>query len=99
MASVTETPATLDDLYLVEGKAELVNGRIERTSPAGDLPTDVAAEIYVCLRACAKEHGKGLAKSDGEAEVGTGRGRGNEEEADSESGGLNPPRQGFHRAA
>jgi Uma2 family endonuclease len=65
MASVTEARATLDDLYQVEGKAELVSGRIERLSPAGDLPTDVAAEIYISLRAYAKKHGKGVAKSDG----------------------------------
>src|SRR5438552_4162010 len=65
MATVTEPRATLADLYRVEGKAELVNGRIERMSPAGDLPTDVAGEIYVSLRAYAKKHGKGVAKSDG----------------------------------
>src|SRR5262245_11336325 len=65
MASATETRATLADLSRVEGKAELINGRIERMSPAGDLPTDVAAEIYVSLRAYAKKHGKGVAKSDG----------------------------------
>ncbi len=65
MASVTETRATLADLSRVEGKAELVNGRIEPMSPAGDLPTDVAGEIYVSLRAYVKKHGKGVAKSDG----------------------------------
>jgi Uma2 family endonuclease len=65
MASVTETRATLDDLYRVEGKAELVGGRIELISPAGDLPTDVAAEIYVSLRAYAKKQRKGVAKADG----------------------------------
>jgi Uma2 family endonuclease len=65
MATVTEPRATLTDLYRVEGKAELVNGRIEPMSPAGDLPTDVAAEIYVSLRAYAKKHRKGVAKSDG----------------------------------
>jgi Uma2 family endonuclease len=65
MASATETRATLADLSRVEGKAELIHGRIETMSPAGDLPTDVAAEIYVSLRAYARKHRKGVAKSDG----------------------------------
>ncbi len=65
MASVTQTRATLDDLARVEGKAELVGGRIELMSPAGDLLTDVAAEIYVSLRAYAKKRRKGVAKADG----------------------------------
>src|SRR5437764_10924428 len=65
MAAVTEKQATFADLSRVEGKAELINGRIEPMSPAGDLPTDVAGEIYVSLRAYAKQHGKGVAKGDG----------------------------------
>lgn len=57
--------ATLDDLYAVEGKAELVQGRMIRLLPTGDLPSDVANEIYVALRAYAKSTGKGVAKADG----------------------------------
>jgi hypothetical protein len=38
-------PATIDDLYRVDGKAELVDGRIVRFMPTGDLPSTVAFEI------------------------------------------------------
>jgi Uma2 family endonuclease len=57
--------ATLDDLYGVEGKAELIGGRIVRSMGSGDLPTEVAAAIYVSLRAYSKATGRGLAKTDG----------------------------------
>ena len=33
-----KTRATIEDLYKVEGKAELVNGEIVHTPPAGDEP-------------------------------------------------------------
>lgn len=57
--------ATLDDLYKVEGKAELVNGRIINFVASGDLPSEVAFEIAVRLRAYAKQTGVGKAYSDG----------------------------------
>ena len=57
--------ATLDDLYRVEGKAELVNGRIVHYVASGDLPSEVAFEIAVRLRAYAKQTGVGKAYSDG----------------------------------
>lgn len=34
----TKVEATIDDLYKVEGKAELVNGEILTMSPTGPLP-------------------------------------------------------------
>ena len=34
----TKTRATLEDLYAVTGKAELVNGELEIMSPTGDKP-------------------------------------------------------------
>jgi hypothetical protein len=34
----TKAGATIDDLYTVEGKAELVNGKIAELPPAGDDP-------------------------------------------------------------
>jgi len=34
----TKTRATIEDLYKVEGKAELVNGEIVEVPPAGDDP-------------------------------------------------------------
>jgi Uma2 family endonuclease len=65
MSSVLPPRATLDDLYGVEGKAELIGGRIVRFMPSGDLPTDVAFNIAVSLRNHAKSTGRGVAKSDG----------------------------------
>lgn len=57
-------PATLDDLYRVEGKAELINGRIVHSMPTGDLPTEVAMEIAFALRNYAKRTGVGVARTD-----------------------------------
>ena len=54
MAPLSPARATLDDLARTEGKAELINGRIELAMPTGDLPSDVANEIYVSLRTYAK---------------------------------------------
>src|SRR5438128_2037693 len=65
MASVTEKRATLDDLYQMEGKAELINGRIEHLMASGDLPTDVAGNIFVSLHSYSKKLRKGVAKTDG----------------------------------
>lgn len=56
--------ATIDDLYRVEGKAELINGRIVRFMPTGHLSATVAAEIFVYLRAYVKQTGKGVAHAD-----------------------------------
>jgi Uma2 family endonuclease len=44
--------ATVEDLYKVDGKAELVNGEIVHMSPAGDVPSRAAGSIYVHLREC-----------------------------------------------
>jgi Uma2 family endonuclease len=56
--------ATIDDLYRVEGKAELINGRIVRYMPTGHLPSLVASEVFVQLRAYAKSNGVGVAYTD-----------------------------------
>lgn len=61
----TVTPATLDDLYRVDGKAELVAGRILPIMTSGDLPTEVAFEIAIQLRNYAKQAGRGKAYADG----------------------------------
>ncbi len=65
MASATSTRATLDDLYRVEGKAELIGGRIHTFMASGDLPSVVAFEIAVSLRTYARKSKKGTAYSDG----------------------------------
>jgi Uma2 family endonuclease len=45
MASGPQVAATLDDLYRVEGKAELIGGRIFPILPTGRLPNLVAGRI------------------------------------------------------
>ena len=42
----TKVEATIEDLYKVEGKAELVNGEIILMSPTGLLPSYAAGEIF-----------------------------------------------------
>lgn len=65
MSTATQTRATLDDLYGVEGKAELIGGRVVHFMACGDLPTDVALNITVSLRTYCKAAGRGVAKGDG----------------------------------
>ncbi len=63
----TKTHATIEDLYLVDGKAELVNGEIIHMSPTGDAPNYAALEITVSLREHARRIGTGRAVSDNAA--------------------------------
>lgn len=49
MANLVQTPATVDDLYREEGKAELINGRIVRYMATGRKPNRVAGRIYRSL--------------------------------------------------
>jgi Uma2 family endonuclease len=65
VATVTQPRATIDDLYRVDGKAELIGGRIVRFMPTGEIPSVVASEIFVSLRAYAKQSGRGRAYNDG----------------------------------
>jgi Uma2 family endonuclease len=60
-----QSTATLDDLYKVEGKAELVNGRIIHYVASGYEPTAIAFEIAIRLREHAKQTGRGVAFPDG----------------------------------
>jgi Uma2 family endonuclease len=65
MATVTSPRATIDDLYKVEGKAELIAGRIVQMA-SGVLPSRVAGNIFVDLRAFTKKTlRKGEAFGDG----------------------------------
>jgi Uma2 family endonuclease len=61
----TKTRATIDDLYHVEGKAELVNGEIVHMPPSGDEPNIAGGEIFVSLREHARRTGQGKAYTDG----------------------------------
>ncbi len=65
MLPTTQVPATLDDLYKVKGKAELIGGRIVHFVASGDAPSEAAFEIAVSLREYAKTKGVGVAFSDG----------------------------------
>jgi Uma2 family endonuclease len=57
--------ATIDDLYRVEGKAEIVNGEIVVMSPTGGLPNLAAGLIYASLLDHQRRVGGGLAYTDG----------------------------------
>ena len=59
-----KTRATIEDLYKVEGKAELVNGEIVHMPPVGDDPGYAGDEIYVSLREYAKRLKRGRAFGD-----------------------------------
>lgn len=59
-----KTRATIEDLYKVEGKAELVNGEIVHMPPTGDDPGHAGDEIYVSLREYAKRLKRGRAFAD-----------------------------------
>ncbi|HSE36150.1 MAG TPA: Uma2 family endonuclease [Blastocatellia bacterium] len=63
----TRTEATIEDLYRVHGKAEIVNGEIVLMSPTGDLPNSAAFEIAVTLREYARRTELGRAYTDNAA--------------------------------
>ena len=60
----TKVEATIEDLYKVEGKAELVNGEIVEMSPTGRLPHYAAQEITISLRDYSKRTKTGYAIGD-----------------------------------
>ena len=59
------TRATIEDLYKVQGKAELVNGEIVEMPPAGDEPNVAGGEVFAHLREYARHTGHGKAYTDG----------------------------------
>ncbi|MDQ1522432.1 MAG: hypothetical protein QOE47_356 [Pyrinomonadaceae bacterium] len=63
----TKTEATIEDLYKVEGKAELVNGEIVHMSPTGFEPGYAGDEIFASLREYAKRTKSGVAVGDNKA--------------------------------
>ena len=60
----TKVEATIEDLYKVEGKAELVNGEIILMSPSGYPPNYAAGEIFSSLRAYSKRTNYGRVVTD-----------------------------------
>jgi Uma2 family endonuclease len=65
MAIVMPGSATLDDLYRVEGKAELIGGRIVHFMASGVAPSRIALRIAMSLEAHSQQIGSGLAFGDG----------------------------------
>jgi Uma2 family endonuclease len=61
----TKTRATIEDLYKVDGKAELVNGEIVEMPPAGDNPNGASLNVAISLRAYEKRTGQGRAYTEG----------------------------------
>jgi Uma2 family endonuclease len=57
IASDIGSERLIDDLYRVEGKAEVVGGRIVMMSPTGDMPSSAGGAIYASLRAYVKQLG------------------------------------------
>jgi Uma2 family endonuclease len=51
------TEKLIADLYRIDGKAEIVDGRIVRMSPTGDDPSRAGGNIYISLRAHEKVTG------------------------------------------
>lgn len=65
----TKVEATIDDLYKVEGKAELVNGEIILMSPTGILPGYAGDEIFSSLHSFTKQIKVGRAVGDNKSFV------------------------------
>lgn len=61
----TKTEATIEDLYKVEGKAELVDGEIVHMSPTGRRPNYAARAILLSLHEYERKAGRGYAATDG----------------------------------
>src|SRR5437763_1280085 len=64
MSMPATIPATLDDLYRIDGKAELIGGRIVHLMPTGRLPNRVALRIVKSLDDYALQVGVGEAYTD-----------------------------------
>ena len=65
----TKVEATIEDLYKVEGKAELVNGEIVHMSPTGGLPHYAVRQITISLSFYEESTGRGYAIGDNAAFV------------------------------
>ena len=65
----TKVEATIEDLYKVDQKAELVNGEIILMSPTGSLPGYAGDEVFSSLREFSRRKGFGRAVGDNKAFV------------------------------
>jgi Uma2 family endonuclease len=59
------TRATIDDLYRVEGKAELIGGKVVEIMASGYRPGEVSFNIHNLLRSYARPKNLGLVTGDG----------------------------------
>jgi Uma2 family endonuclease len=60
----TPPQATIEDLYHVPGKAEIVHGKLLLMAPPGDMPSSAAGEVFASLREYARRTKKGRAYTD-----------------------------------
>src|SRR3954471_23834703 len=65
----TKTEATIEDLYKIDGKAEVIEGERVRMSPTGGRPSYPAGEIFVSLRGYQRRAKSGYAVTDNAAFV------------------------------
>ena len=65
MDTLTATRDLVEELYRVEGKAEIINGEIVHLPMPGDMPTYAAEEIFVSLHGYARRIRGGRAFADG----------------------------------
>jgi Uma2 family endonuclease len=63
----TKTEATIEELYQVPGKAEIVNGELVLMSPTGDDPGYAGDEIFASLREYGRRTKSGRAIGDNKA--------------------------------
>ncbi len=61
---IAHSKATIEDLYKIDGKAELVEGTIVREPPTGDGPGTAAGNIFLSLAIHARNTGNGRAYAD-----------------------------------
>ena len=64
MSTATPTRATVDDLLAIEGKAELIGGRIVHLMGTGYRPNRVAGRCFRSLDDWAETTGRGVALAD-----------------------------------
>ena len=64
MITQTKPKATIEDLYKIDGKAEIVNGEVVLMPPTGDDPSRASGSIFVSLRQHEKEADGGRAFAD-----------------------------------
>lgn len=60
----TKAEATIEDLYSIEGKAEIIDGEVAHMPPTGEARGYAGDEIFVSLREHSKRTGEGRAVGD-----------------------------------